>query len=64
MDDQERYERGMAKRRKVLGNAWVDQANTEQDPLQFRISGSDHALSPGARSGRARISTSARGASW
>jgi 4-carboxymuconolactone decarboxylase len=27
MNDKERYERGMAKRRKVLGNAWVDQAN-------------------------------------
>ena len=27
MDDKERYERGMAKRRKVLGNAWVDRAN-------------------------------------
>jgi 4-carboxymuconolactone decarboxylase len=26
MDDKERYERGMAKRRKVLGNAWVDRA--------------------------------------
>ena len=24
MDEKERYERGMAKRRKVLGNAWVD----------------------------------------
>ncbi len=27
MDDRERYERGMSKRRKVLGNAWVDRAN-------------------------------------
>jgi 4-carboxymuconolactone decarboxylase len=27
MDEKERYERGMAKRRKVLGNAWVDRAN-------------------------------------
>jgi 4-carboxymuconolactone decarboxylase len=27
MDDRERYERGMARRRKVLGNAWVDRAN-------------------------------------
>jgi 4-carboxymuconolactone decarboxylase len=26
MDDGERYERGMSKRRKVLGNAWVDSA--------------------------------------
>ena len=27
MDDTQRYERGMIKRRKVLGNAWVDKAN-------------------------------------
>jgi 4-carboxymuconolactone decarboxylase len=27
MDDKERFERGMAVRRKVLGNAWVDRAN-------------------------------------
>ena len=30
MDDKERYERGMAKRRKVLGNAWVDRANARK----------------------------------
>ena len=30
MDDKERYERGMAKRRKVLGNAWVDRANAKK----------------------------------
>jgi 4-carboxymuconolactone decarboxylase len=27
MDEKERYERGMAKRRKVLGNAWVDRVS-------------------------------------
>lgn len=27
MDEKERHERGMAQRRKVLGNAWVDLAN-------------------------------------
>ncbi|KAB2883892.1 MAG: 4-carboxymuconolactone decarboxylase [Pseudorhodoplanes sp.] len=27
MDDMERHTRGMAKRRTVLGNAWVDRAN-------------------------------------
>ncbi len=27
MDEKDRYDRGMAKRRKVLGNAWVDKAN-------------------------------------
>lgn len=27
MDDRERYEHGMARRRKVLGHAWVDKAN-------------------------------------
>ncbi len=26
MDDEKRHERGMAQRRKVLGNAWVDKA--------------------------------------
>ena len=30
MDDKERYERGMAKRRKVLGDAWVDRANAKK----------------------------------
>ena len=30
MDDKERYERGMAKRRKVLGDAWVDRANARK----------------------------------
>ncbi|MGA7065013.1 MAG: gamma-carboxymuconolactone decarboxylase, partial [Pseudolabrys sp.] len=33
MDDKERYERGMARRRKVLGNAWVDQANAKRTPF-------------------------------
>jgi 4-carboxymuconolactone decarboxylase len=27
VDDKERYDRGMSKRRKVLGDAWVDKAN-------------------------------------
>ena len=31
MDDKERYERGMAKRRKVLGHAWVDKANASKN---------------------------------
>ena len=30
MDDQERRDGGMAKRRKVLGNAWVDRANANK----------------------------------
>jgi len=33
MDDKERYERGMAKRRKVLGHAWVDRANARKTPF-------------------------------
>lgn len=33
MDDKERHERGMAKRRKVLGNAWVDRANAKKTPF-------------------------------
>lgn len=30
MDERERYEKGMAQRRKVLGNAWVDRANANK----------------------------------
>jgi 4-carboxymuconolactone decarboxylase len=33
MDDRERHEKGMTRRRKVLGNAWVDRANTNKTPL-------------------------------
>ena len=33
MDDKERHERGMAKRRKVLGNEWVDRANANKTPF-------------------------------
>jgi len=31
MDERERYERGMARRRKVLGGAWVDRANARKN---------------------------------
>jgi 4-carboxymuconolactone decarboxylase len=30
MDERERHEKGMAQRRKVLGNAWVDRANAKK----------------------------------
>ena len=30
MDERERYEKGMARRRQVLGNAWVDRANAKK----------------------------------
>ncbi len=33
MDERERHEKGMAKRRKVLGNAWVDRSITKQTDL-------------------------------
>ena len=33
MDDKERYDKGMAQRRKVLGNAWVDKANAGKTPF-------------------------------
>jgi 4-carboxymuconolactone decarboxylase len=33
MDDRERHEKGMARRRKVLGDAWVDKANANKTPL-------------------------------
>jgi 4-carboxymuconolactone decarboxylase len=33
MDEKERYDRGMAKRRKVLGTAHVDRANARKTPF-------------------------------
>jgi 4-carboxymuconolactone decarboxylase len=33
MDEKERHDRGMAQRRKVLGDAWVDRANAKKTPL-------------------------------
>jgi 4-carboxymuconolactone decarboxylase len=33
MQDNERHDRGMARRRKVLGNAWVDRANARKTPF-------------------------------
>jgi 4-carboxymuconolactone decarboxylase len=33
MDEKERYDEGMAKRRKVLGHEWVDRANAKKTPF-------------------------------
>jgi len=33
MDDKERHDKGMAKRRKVLGNAWVDKSVAGKTPF-------------------------------
>src|SRR6187402_3102885 len=33
MDEKDRYDKGMARRRKVLGNAWVDKANAGKTPF-------------------------------
>jgi 4-carboxymuconolactone decarboxylase len=33
MDEKERHERGMAKRRKVLGNEWVDRSIAKKNPF-------------------------------
>jgi 4-carboxymuconolactone decarboxylase len=33
MDEKERYQNGMVKRRKVLGAAWVDRANANKTPF-------------------------------
>ena len=33
MDDKERHDKGMAKRRKVLGNEWVDRSIAKKTPL-------------------------------
>lgn len=33
MDERERFDRGMARRRKILGDAWVDKANASSTPF-------------------------------
>ena len=33
MDEKDRYDKGMARRRKVLGDAWVDKANAGKTPF-------------------------------
>jgi 4-carboxymuconolactone decarboxylase len=33
MEDKQRYDSGMTRRRKVLGNAWVDRANARKTPF-------------------------------
>jgi 4-carboxymuconolactone decarboxylase len=33
MDEKERHERGMARRRQVLGHEWVDRANAKKTPF-------------------------------
>jgi 4-carboxymuconolactone decarboxylase len=33
MEDRERHQAGMAKRRQTLGNAWVDKANASKTPF-------------------------------
>jgi 4-carboxymuconolactone decarboxylase len=33
MEDKDRHDRGMTRRRKVLGNAWVDRANARKTPF-------------------------------
>ena len=33
MDDEERHQRGMARRRKVLGQEWVDRTNAKKTPF-------------------------------
>ena len=37
MDERERHERGMAQRRKVLGNEWVDRANAKKTPFNGEV---------------------------
>jgi hypothetical protein len=36
MEDTERYQRGMARRRKVLGDAWVDRADARKTACSRR----------------------------
>jgi 4-carboxymuconolactone decarboxylase len=39
MDEKERFDKGMARRRKVLGNAWVDKANAGKNAFnsEFQV---------------------------
>jgi len=37
MDEKERHEKGMVRRRKVLGNAWVDRANAKKTPFNMEF---------------------------
>ena len=60
MDEKERYDRGMARRRKILGNAWVDLANAKK----IRSTRNSRILlpaPPGVKSGHARTTTNVRG---
>ena len=63
MDDKQRYDSGMAKRRKVLGAAYVDKATANATPFTREFQDYITVAAPGATCGCARISTSARGAS-
>ena len=63
MDDKERYDRGLSKRRKVLGKAHVDRAIANKNAFNSEFQDFITPM-PGARSGSGRISTSARGACW
>ena len=64
MDEKERHENGMAQRRKVLGNEWVDRANAKKTRVQRKNSRTSSPAPPGAKSGRGRITTSAPAACW
>ncbi len=37
MDEKDRFDKGMARRRQVLGNAWVDRANANKTPLTAEL---------------------------
>jgi 4-carboxymuconolactone decarboxylase len=37
MDEKERYDKGMARRRKVLGDAWVDKANAGRNAFNSQF---------------------------
>ena len=63
MDDKQRFDNGMAKRRKTLGNEWVDKSVKTKTSFNGNSSTSSPAT-PGATCGSARISTTAPAASW
>ena len=61
MDEKERHERGMARRRKVLGNAWVDRANAKKTPFNAEFQDFiTRALSSAAKSAQASSMSAGR----
>ncbi len=44
MDEKERHDKGMARRRQVLGGEWVDRANAKKTPFNAEFQELHHPL--------------------